>query len=134
LYEEKIFKLKKGDVFRCVNKHSKGFNSFGEAYVSFIKNKEIKGWKKHSIMTMNLVVPIGKVKFVFFDKNKKHYTKMIIGQKFYKRISVPPNIWFAFQGMGKKDNLVINFSDIIIRKTNDVESLDLNEIKYNWNR
>ena len=132
LYKEKVFKLKKGDVFRCINKNSRGFNSFGEAYVSLINYKQIKGWKKHTKMTMNLVVPIGKVKFVFFNDKKKVFQKIIIGANCYKRISVPPNIWFAFQGMSKNANLIINFSDIIVKKVKDVRSIDLNQINYKW--
>ena len=42
---------------------------FGEIYFSNINSLCIKAWKKHKIMTLNLIVPIGKVRFVFHDKN-----------------------------------------------------------------
>ena len=43
---------------------------FSEIYFSRIKYNKIKGWKYHTKMTMELFVPIGKVKF-FFDENKE---------------------------------------------------------------
>ena len=121
-----------GDVLHGMKCSDPGYVDFGEAYFSSIKYSRVKAWKKHTKMTMNLVVPIGKVKSVFFNDKKKVFQKIIIGANCYKRISVPPNIWFAFQGMSKNVNLIINFSDIIVKKVKDVKSIDLNQINYKW--
>jgi dTDP-4-dehydrorhamnose 3,5-epimerase len=63
-----------GDILKIIKKSDENFTEFGEAYLSSIKFKAIKGWKLHSQMIMNLVVPVGSVRFVFFlddDKTEK---------------------------------------------------------------
>ena len=132
IYKEKIINLNKGDVYRCISMDSKGFESFGEAYFSFINYDEIKGWKKHTIMTMNLLVPIGKVKFVFFNQNSGRYKSIVIGKNFYRRITVPPNIWFAFKGLEKKENLILNVSNIKVSQNNETQESEIDNFDYNW--
>ena len=132
----KVFKLKKikvesGDVLKILDKKSLGFTKFGEAYFSLIDFKKIKGWKKHTKMKMNLIVPIGNVEFVFFDQKKNFFKKYKIGEDNYKRIMVEPGIWFAFRGLSKKTNLVLNISNII-HDPKESKNIDLTSIKYSW--
>ena len=54
-----------GDVMLALNKSDKGFNGFGEVYFSWVEQGSIKAWKCHQRMTLNLVVPLGEVYFVF---------------------------------------------------------------------
>ena len=54
-----------GDILHAMKKNDFGYSDFGEAYFSWIFSAKIKAWKKHSKMTMNLIVPIGQVRFVF---------------------------------------------------------------------
>ena len=50
---------------------------------------------------MNLIVPFGKVKFVFYDDlNYPDYLKKQLVLKII-RGSVPPGIWFGFMGKDK---------------------------------
>ena len=78
---------------------------------------------------MTLIVPVGKVKFVFYDEEK--FMPIILGDNKFYKIIVPPNIWFAFKGISKGKNVIFNLANIkhndkeVIRKKN-------NEIKYNW--
>ena len=46
----------KGDIFHAMKVSDDGFIGFGEAYFSTINKDVIKGWKKHTEMTLNLVV------------------------------------------------------------------------------
>ena len=62
-------------------------------------------------MNMNLIVPEGFVKFVFYDEKFNYFEEYEIGTKNYFRITVPPGLWFAFKGLGKR-NLVMNIADI----------------------
>tara|TARA_B100001059_G_C17574716_1_gene446792 strand:+ start:327 stop:740 length:414 start_codon:yes stop_codon:yes gene_type:complete len=123
--------LEGGNVNHVLKKSESDFSSFGEGYVSFIKYNHIKGWKKHNKMTMNLVVPIGNVKFVFYDNQKLVFKEEIIGEDNYCRLTVPPKIWFAFKGVSKEINLIINISNIE-HDPNEQEKLDLELIKYSW--
>ena len=128
-YRLKKFKLKKGNVFKALSYQDINFQGFGEVYFSFIEKNQIKGWKKHKKMKMNLFVPIGKVEFVFYLEKKNKFKKIIIGEKNYKRIFVPSNIWFAFKGHDKT-NLIMNVSNIK-HSENEVFRKELDEIKFN---
>ncbi len=123
--------LNDGNVFHFLKNREKSFSKFGEAYFSFIKYKKIKAWKKHNKMTMNLAVPVGLVKFVFCEIKKNKFRQIIIGESNYKRITVPPKVWFGFQGLSKKESLIINFANIE-HSDSEVEKLNLGEIKYKW--
>ena len=43
-------------------------NLMDEELFSTIKCNKIKAWKRHLKMTMNLIVPLGNVKFIFMMK------------------------------------------------------------------
>jgi len=76
----------KGNIFHCMKNDDQGYKGFGEAYFSTINHDEIKGWNKHKLMTLNLVVPIGEVAFVLYDdrvnsKAKCKYFKSILSEE-----------------------------------------------------
>lgn len=119
-----------GDVLHALKKSDSSFKSFGEAYFSCIDYNCIKGWKMHRKMTLNLIVPFGDVKFVFFDSNKDLIQVVEIGEKNYKRITVYPKIWFGFKGLSKK-NLVLNIANLE-HDPNEVERANLDIINYKW--
>jgi dTDP-4-dehydrorhamnose 3,5-epimerase len=125
-----------GNVLHAMKSKDLGYVDFGEAYFSWIKKGAIKAWKCHRGMTMNLIVPVGNVKFVFciLDDKKKieEYRVELIGVDDYKRLTVPPGIWFGFQGMGYPSSLVLNIADIPHHE-NEVERLDLSDIDFEWN-
>ena len=122
-------KNKNGIILKILNNKQSNLKSYKDAYFSFIKFNKVKGWKKHLKMTMTLIVPVGKVKFVFYDEEK--FMPIILGDNKFYKIIVPPNIWFAFKGISKGKNVIFNLANIkhndkeVIRKKN-------NEIKYNW--
>jgi dTDP-4-dehydrorhamnose 3,5-epimerase len=128
--ENKILNSK-GNLFHVIKYRSKGYKGFGEAYFSWINSGKIKGWKKHYKMTLNLVVPVGKVQFVFFSENKNVFKSIIIGEKNYYRLTVPPKIWFAFKGVAKMNSLVLNFANIS-HKSDIIKKMPLKKIKFNW--
>lgn len=119
----------KGDIFKIITKNDHGFNSFEEVYASRVNYNQIKAWKLHKKMTLNLVVLIGSVKFVFYDNNR--FSSYIIGEDNYKRIVVPPNIWFGFKGLSKSLNLVINVANLI-HHDQEIMREDVNKFPYDW--
>lgn len=127
-YKLKKFNLNKGNVFKALSKKDKNYQGFGEVYFSFIKKNQIKGWKKHKKMKMNLFVPIGKVEFTFLLEKKKKLKKITIGEKNYKRLFVSNNIWFAFKGL-TKTNLIMNVSNIVHSK-NEVSRKKNKDLKF----
>ena len=83
-------------------------------------------------MTMNVLVPLGQVRFVFRFVGKSNFRVEEIGVDRYARITVPPGIWFGFQGMAEPHSLVLNIANIT-HDPNEVERLSLQEIVYDWN-
>ena len=99
-------------------------------YFSKINKGSIKGWKLHQKMTLNLVVPLGEVEFVFYDF-KNEYKVVRIGETNYSRITVPPQIWFAFKGLSSPGNLIMNIADIE-HDPNEIERKSIEYIDHPW--
>ncbi len=112
----KIIPNDKGDIYHGITVTDKCYKGFGEAYFSRIKSGQTKGWKKHKKMTLNLIVPIGEVDFYIFDDRDQHkkdlFFKVTLSEIEYFRLTVPPMLWFAFSGKGKKESLILNISDV----------------------
>ena len=127
-------KTEGGDVLHAMKNSDIGFIKFGEAYFSEINFGQIKAWKRHSLMTLNLVVPTGRVKFVFFENSegdRLNFRTEEIGEDLYSRITVPPRIWFGFKGMAKTKSIVLNLASEV-HDLNEVEREDQAEIPYKW--
>ena len=119
-----------GDVLHAMRKSDLGFAGFGETYFSQVERDTVKAWKRHINMTLNLIVPIGKVRFVFMD-NKRSFREEILGEDNYARLTVPPGLWFGFQGVSENTALVLNIANIE-HSPDEVEHNELNNINYNW--
>ncbi len=123
-----------GDVLHAMKQSDVGYAGFGEAYFSWVSSGAVKAWKCHTRMTMNLVVPVGQVRFVFRLVNAvgaEEFRVEEIGVDCYARISVPPGIWFGFQGLCTSPSLVLNIASIS-HDPNEVERCSLSDINYEW--
>ena len=120
----------KGDIFHAMKKSDIGFSGFGEAYFSTIKKNEIKGWKKHTKMTLNLIVPIGEIEFVIYDENKKTFFNIKLSPNNYQRLTIQPGLWVAFRGI-ETYNMLLNIADI---EHDPLEAINcaIEEISYAW--
>jgi dTDP-4-dehydrorhamnose 3,5-epimerase len=132
----KIIETSGGNVLHSLKDTDSGFNGFGEAYFSEIEPKAIKAWKLHKKMTLNISVPIGKIKFVLYDERIKSncfFQEFIISRKNYSRLTIPPMIWLGFQGLANSNSLLLNVADIS-HSTDEVIRRDLSEIVYKWSK
>ena len=120
----------KGDIFHAMKKSDNGFEGFGEAYFSTIHKGDIKGWKKHIKMTLNLVVPIGKIEFVVYNENSKKFFSIELSQDNYQRLTVKPNLWMAFRGL-EENNMLLNLASIE-HDPSEAINVELSEINYGW--
>ncbi len=127
----KIAKSPKGDVMQILKKKDLKKWNFQEAYISKIKFNKIKAWKYHKKMMLNLVVPKGKVKFVFYSYQNDRFRIIEIVEKKYSRLTVPPKIWFGFKGTGKTENMIINLSNYIWNPK-EQKNMKKNKLKFNW--
>ena len=132
----KLIKNPLGDIYHGFKKSDVGYINFKEAYFSSIKYESIKPWKKHKKMTLNLIVPVGKIRFVLFDdrdnvETKGNFIDISLSLENYYRLTVPPGICMAFKGESKGLNLLLNIADYY-HDPNEIIRLDLNAIDYNW--
>jgi len=126
---KKIHNLK-GCVFHAMKKSDVGFDGFGEAYFSTVNKNDIKGWKKHTEMTLNLVVPVGKMEFVIYNDKDHNFFNVTISQDNYQRLTISPGFWLAFRGLDEK-NILLNIASIE-HDPSESESIDLDKIIYDW--
>lgn len=120
-----------GDVSKGLSANDASFKGFGEVYFSKIKHNSVKAWKKHAEMTMNLIVPMGVVRFVFFTEYDNRFHEEIIGEINPRRLLVPPGIWFGFQGYAPGESLVVNIANII-HSEDEITRLARDKIDFNW--
>lgn len=104
----------KGDIFHALTRQDASFHGFGEAYFTHIASGQSKGWKQHQRMVLNLVVPVGAVRFHLFDEKSASGSHVLLGRDaaLYARLTVPPGIWLAFSGVGCGENLILNLASI----------------------
>mgnify|MGYP000073548186 FL=1 len=126
---KKIHNLR-GYVFHAMKKSDIGFDGFGEAYFSTVNKNDIKGWKKHTEMTLNLVVPVGKMEFVIYNDKNHNFFNVTISQDNYQRLTISPGFWLAFRGLDEK-NILLNIASIE-HDPSESESIDLDKIIYDW--
>ena len=124
-----------GDVLHALKSNEPTYSGFGEAYFSWIKPGTIKAWKMHSKMILNLVVPIGNVRFVFAQnegKSDAEFKEIEIGERNYSRITVPPQTWFGFENLWLEPSLVMNIANIE-HDPSEVIVLPKNAFQFDWN-
>ena len=131
-----IIEQDSGSVYHVLKNTDKGFKQFGEIYFSSVKKDIIKAWKLHKEMTLNLTVPVGKIQFCFFDVREQSDTfnekfKIVLSQNPYIRLTVPPGIWFGFQGVSEGLNLICNVADLP-HNPNEMLRKVINDIEMDW--
>jgi len=123
-----------GNVLHGMKKSSSGYSGFGEAYFSQIDRGAIKAWKRHKKMTLNLIVPVGKIRFVLFDDREASNTQfqeIVISKSNYCRLTIPPMIWMGFQGLSDGKSMLLNIANIE-HNAHEVDKKDIEQIKFNW--
>ena len=131
-----IIEADSGSVYHVLKNTDKEFKEFGEVYFSSVKKDIIKAWKLHKEMTLNLTVPVGKIQFCFFDVREQSDTfnekfKIVLSQNPYIRLTVPPGIWFGFQGVSEGLNLICNVADLP-HNPNEMLRKVINDIEMDW--
>tara|TARA_B100001167_G_C16575370_1_gene214444 strand:+ start:146 stop:571 length:426 start_codon:yes stop_codon:yes gene_type:complete len=127
----KIIRLPKGNVMHILKRGELKNWNFNEAYFSKIKFNKIKAWKFHLKMTLNLTVPYGKVKFVFYSIKDGRFKVIKLGEGHYARLTVPPKIWFGFKGISKHESIILNLSNVK-HDPREILRRKQSDIKFNW--
>ena len=125
---QKIISNPKGDILHALKAGDSGYDGFGEAYFSIVNKNEIKGWKKHNVMTLNILVPFGEVEFVIYDGFD--FFNIKLSKNNYHRLTIKPKLWVAFRGLDNS-NMLLNLASHL-HDPDESENLYLNQINYNW--
>lgn len=114
LYPLKHIVVPKGDIYHALKSTDDGYVGFGEAYFSQIESGKIKGWKRHNRMALNIVVVAGAIRFVIYDDRANSPTcglfenVILSPSDNYKRLSIAPGLWMAFQGLGNGVSMLLD--------------------------
>jgi len=128
----------KGTVLHGLKQSAPGFDGFGEAYFSTVNQGSIKGWRKHKQMLLNIMVPSGSIRFVLRDDRnsqnpKNSFREFVLGTNHYSRLTIPPGIWMAFQGLEPGLNMLLNIASIE-HDPQEGLTVDLSQIPYSWEK
>ena len=126
-----------GNVLHIIKASDKSYSGFGEAYFSTVDYGVIRGWKRHRDMTLNLVVPVGSVRFVAYDNRNNSskvgsFQEVVLSKEHYNRLTIPPKVWVGFQGIGSGVNLLLNIANIP-HDDFEVDHMPLESFNYDWN-
>ena len=123
-----------GEVIKALTADEPDFKGLGEAYFSRVNPRCVRAWKRHNEMTVNVVVPVGHVRFVVADgSDELGYTfeHFDLGEQFtHGRLTIDPGTWFGFMG-GEAGGLVLNLSDIVHRP-DEADGRDVDDFDYDW--
>lgn len=128
----------RGTVLHMLRCDDPDFERFGEIYFSTVYPGVVKGWHIHKRMTLNYAVISGIIKLVLYDDRQDSPTRgeiqeIFIGQDNYVRVTIPPQIWNGFKGIGVEPAIVANCATL----PHDPEEIDRldplsNRIPYDW--
>ncbi|HEX3833318.1 MAG TPA: dTDP-4-dehydrorhamnose 3,5-epimerase family protein [Solirubrobacteraceae bacterium] len=128
----------RGAIMHMLRRDDPGFAQFGEIYFSLVYPGVVKGWHRHSRMTLNYAVPVGMIKLVCYDDRVGSPTRDIVqelhlGELNYALVTIPPMVWNGFKGEGTVPALVANCAS----EPHDPEEIDRVapgsvEIPYDW--
>jgi dTDP-4-dehydrorhamnose 3,5-epimerase len=129
-----IINVTDGNVLHGMKAFEESFCGFGEAYFSEINHNAVKAWKRHKEMTLNLIVPIGEIRFVLFDDRSgfnNMFQEVTISKDNYCRLTVPPMVWIGFQGMSKSTSMLLNIANIE-HNPEEADIKDIKDIEFKW--
>lgn len=128
----------RGKIMHMLRADQPHFQQFGEIYFSVVYSGVVKGWHLHTRMTLNYAVPHGNIKLVLYDDRPDSSThgvvqEIFLGESNYQLVTIPPNVWNGFKGVGTTSSIVANCSThphdpAEIRRLDPLN----NQIPYDW--
>ena len=129
----------RGRVMQMLRRDDPWFERFGEIYFSVVYPGVVKGWHRHKVMTLNYAVIVGRIKLVLYDEREDSPTRgklqeIFAGEDNYCLITVPPNVWNGFKGLGVEPAIVANCATEPYDPSEIVRSDPFSDrIPYDWN-
>lgn len=115
----KIVGDERGNVMHVLRADAPHFQQFGEAYFSTIHAGVTKGWKLHTKSTSNMVVSLGRVRFVLHDVREGSPTRWqfqevslaALGDE-YCLLMIPPGVAYAWKNPEQSSAMVLNCASV----------------------
>lgn len=103
----------RGGVFHMLRSDEPVFERFGEIYFSQVHAGVVKAWHHHQLMTLNYFLVSGAARFAMFDDRagsatRGKYQEIYLHPEDPKLVTVPPEIWNGFKGLGVTPSLIAN--------------------------
>lgn len=126
----------RGKIMHMVRASDPDFDRFGEVYFSWINAGVVKGWHKHQVTTVNLAVPVGRVKIVIFDdrpesKTEGQFQEFILGPDCYDLLRISPGLWYGFACLAPEPSMIANCATHP-HDPDEKETCELKDINYDW--
>lgn len=128
----------RGTVMHMLKATDPEFLGFGEIYFSTVYPGVVKGWHRHTEMTLNYACVHGRIKLVLFDDREGSPTRGEVMERFlgpddYSLVQIPPGVWNGFKGMGSEPAIVANCSTHPhdAARSTRLDPFD-NDIPYDW--
>ena len=109
----------RGDILHMMRSDWDEFAGFGEIYFSCVAPGAIKAWRKHTRMTLQLAVPVGRVLMAMIDDRPESPTHRQIAslelgetEDAYRLVCVPPGVWCGYFGLGPGTAMMANCASI----------------------
>jgi dTDP-4-dehydrorhamnose 3,5-epimerase len=129
----------RGAVLHMLRADAPEFVRFGECYFSEIEPGAVKAWKCHREQTQNLAAPVGRVLLAIYDDRAGSATRgslvtLELGRPdAYRRVSIPPGLWYGFAALGSTRALLANCPDLPHTPgESDVKPPDDPTIPFSW--
>ncbi len=129
----------RGRVMQMLRRDDPWFERFGEIYFSVVYPGVVKGWHLHKVMTLNYAVIVGRIKLVLYDEREDSPTRgklqeIFAGEDNYCLITVPPNVWNGFKGLGVEPAILANCATEPYDPSEIVRSDPFSDrVPYDWN-
>lgn len=139
LYPLREIATEHGAVLHMLRSDAPHFTAFGEVYFSECLPGHVKAWKRHTLMTQNFAVPVGRVHLVIYDSRPDSSTHGTVAEftlgrpDSYALLRIPPLVWYGFATKDNTTSIICNCADIL-HSPDESERLPLDapEIPYTW--
>lgn len=108
-----------GSVLHMLRTDAPHFSQFGEVYFSECLPGAVKAWKRHTLMSQNFAVPVGRIRVVIFDDRKDSPTCGVLAEYVlgrpdkYALLHIPPMVWYGFTAEGDTPGIICNCADML---------------------
>lgn len=132
----KIIADARGSVMHMLRADAPCFQGFGEIYFSTINPGQVKAWKRHRTMTLNLCCVAGVLRLAVHDPSTGETREIDMGPNdpaTYVLATVPPGPWTGFTCIGDRPAVLANCASIP-HDPDEADSLppDTDQIPYRW--